>query len=614
MDRLDQETLRKNEVDANKALAKGSLFLAAALLIIWILYLTGVFEVNPKSFIHINISFPIFIVFLTSSIFYTRGKHIEKPGFKYFLILQFIIVVFVLNCLLPKHTMLGWPLVLILVCHYYNPKVSIIAYVLVVILMLAAIYTCLFYGEWDANLLSASNSITIDGRVIPVDSTLPEERKQWLDYLAANGDNRYFKVFLYYYLPRLVITTLCGSIAFFLTQRSARLLKDEAIQVSINTRMANELQMARDIQTSMLPDVGSEKDEGVAALMDPAKEVGGDFYDYFKIDQNHVALVVGDVSGKGIPGALLMMKTETLLRSLATSLSQDTSLIMKHCNTSLCLNNEAGMFVTCWFGIVDLRDGVLHYTNAGHNNPIIVRNGKAEYMTSKHSVVLGAFEDTNYKEETVKLGKGDKIILYTDGVTEAHNKHQELYGENRLLEFTQNHLDVEPIDFIPSLRKTLNDFADGFEQFDDITLLMFEYRNVLTFSESRIFKADVKELDNLFDYSSTLLDILGFSRKDIIMINTALEEVFVNVAKYAYDGDGTVEVALSNDKNRVTFVFKDRGRQFNPLERQDPNINASSDEREIGGLGIFMAKSIMDEVSYEYKDGQNILTMIKGRR
>lgn len=137
--------------------------------------------------------------------------------------------------------------------------------------------------------------------------------------------------------------------------------------------------------------------------------------------------------------------------------------------------------------------------------------------------------------------------------------------------------------------------------------------NNIKILESRIFVADVKELDNLFEYSSRLLKILDFSSRDITMINTALEEVFVNVAKYAYDEKGTVEVSLSNDKSKVIFVFRDSGKPFNPLEKADPNINASSDEREIGGLGIFMVKKIMDEVHYEYKDNKNVLTLIKKR-
>ena len=136
----------------------------------------------------------------------------------------------------------------------------------------------------------------------------------------------------------------------------------------------------------------------------------------------------------------------------------------------------------------------------------------------------------------------------------------------------------------------------------------------IDYLECRVFKADVSELDNLFEYSSKLLAILEFSSREITLINTALEEVFVNVAKYAYDEEGYVEVTLSNDRNSVKFVFRDSGKKFNPLEKQDPNITASSDEREVGGLGIFMVKKIMDVVTYEYVNEQNVLTLIKNRK
>ena len=132
--------------------------------------------------------------------------------------------------------------------------------------------------------------------------------------------------------------------------------------------------------------------------------------------------------------------------------------------------------------------------------------------------------------------------------------------------------------------------------------------------ESKIFKADVSELDNLFEYSSKLLRILEFTSREITLINTALEEIFVNVAKYAYEDTGYVEVTLSNDKSSVKFEFRDSGKPFNPLAKQDPNITANSDEREIGGLGIYMVKQIMDEVTYDYINNQNVLTLIKNRK
>jgi sigma-B regulation protein RsbU (phosphoserine phosphatase) len=271
------------------------------------------------------------------------------------------------------------------------------------------------------------------------------------------------------------------------------------------------------------------------------------------------------------------------------------------------------MFVTCWLGILDLSNGELRYTNAGHTDPLLSTSKGIDFIRGNHGIVLGAVENTKYKEDVIKLERGERVILYTDGVTEAHNKKDELFGEARLLEFARNKMKDNAKDIIHDLREELNVFSEGLEQFDDITMLVIEYQKGALLMESKIFKADVKELDNLFEYSRSLLEVLDFPKRDIIMINTALEEVFVNVAKYAYEGTGEVEVTLSNDKNKVTFVFRDSGRAFNPLEKEDPNLAVNAEDREIGGLGIYMVKNIMDETFYEYKDNHNVLTLVKYR-
>ena len=617
MDTLDEQTLKKNEINANKALANGSIFTAIVLIILFVLYVTGVFYVSPKALINIYVSFPIFIVLLGSTFFFGKTKLIEKGWFKYYLIIQFVLVMFILNILLPKHAILGWALALVIVSHYYNPKVSLVTYLSIMVLMFIAIYTAMLYGEWDANLMGGSGQfgrVIIAGLDFDVDTATYQERVDYLDYLRANGDNRFLKAFTYYYLPRLLVLTLISYTVYGLTARASRLLKEEAEQVKVNQKIQNDLDVAKNIQNSVLP--LSHLDnvrENIAALMDPAKGIGGDFYDYFYIDNNHMAFVIADVSGKGISGALFMMKAEALIKSLAMTLKDDTAKIMERSNVSLCANNQTNMFVTCWFGILDLSTGEVKYTNAGHTDPLLVSGDNVSILKSKHSLVLGAIEETKFIENKITLKRGDKIILYTDGVTEAHNKDNELYGEARLIEFAKNNINNRPTDFIHNLRHDIIQFADGFEQFDDITMLICEYRKGALLMESRIFKADVKELDNLFEYSSTLLEVLGFKRRDITMINTALEEVFVNVAHYAYEGDGEVEVSLSNDKNKVIFVFRDSGKPFNPLEREDPKIDASSEEREVGGLGIYMVKTIMDETFYEYKDNHNVLTLVKYR-
>ena len=610
---LSQEVFIKNEEDANKSLAKGCMYTGFVVAGVFLLYLLDVFHVTERTLILIKIVFPILIVILISTIFYTKTKMIQKKSFKYFLITQFIIVVFTLNVLIPKHVVLMWPLVLVIVNHYYNPKVSLITFIAITFTMLIAIYCGMLIGEWDSNLLNGNGyiEITLNGetRTVFCEDATFRERVAYIDKLRAEGDNRYLKAFLYYYLGRWLVLLLISNISYGVSNRAFKLLLVESDNVREKEKMQSELDVATSIQLSVLPK--PLDNENIYGLMNPAKSVGGDFYDFFYIDENYLAIVISDVSGKGIPAALFMMKTETLIKSLTTSFKRDTAMIMKRCNDLLCNNNEAEMFVTSWLGILNLSSGELKYTNAGHTKPLIVRNGRVEFLDDKPDLVLGAMEGIEYHERTINLNKGDKICLYTDGVTEAHNINNELYGQDRLFEFATKNSIMTPRNFTVSLRKDIEKFSGDAEQFDDVTILTYEFSKDISMTESRVFDADVKELDNLFEYTSSLLRMLDFSNRDIIMINTAIEEVFVNVAKYAYDKNGTVEVTLSKCKNRVSFVFKDSGKPFNPLEREDPNINASSSEREIGGLGIYMVKKIMDEVSYEYVNNQNVLTLIK---
>ncbi len=613
--KISNEIYFNNEVSANKNLSTGCVFSALALLIVWIFYLTNLFQVHGTTYRLINIVFPILIVVLGSTKIMTRTSFVEKPSFKYFLIVLFTLVIFTINVLLPKHGILMWAACIIMANHYFNPKIMIVTYILVAVLMFFALYIGMFLGEWDPYTLNGAYYITLDGQRVDVDTATLKQRIQWLKYLKSQGDNRFLKTFLYYYLPRLIILTIISNIGHAVSKRSLRMLSLEARDASNKEKLKSELHVASEIQKAVLPkNLTDENKDNIFGLMSPAKEVGGDFYDYFYIDDSHLALAIGDVSGKGIPASLVMMITETLIRSLTKTLKNDTSMIMKRCNVSLSTNNDANVFVTCWLGIIDLVTGELKYCNAGHNKVVLIHENNAKFLDGKIGVVLGAFEESNYIENIIQLSKGDRLVLYTDGVTEAHNENQELYGEKRLLRLSKKYHGLNPKDFVKTLKNDIDDFSNGDEQFDDITILAYKYESSNLGTECRIFKADVKELDNLFEYSSSVLKQLYFNNRDIIMINTALEEVFVNVAKYAYDGDGTVEIILSRDRDRVTFIFKDNGKKFNPLEREDPNINATSDEREIGGLGIYMVKKIMDEVSYEYINNQNVLTMIKYKK
>ena len=203
MDFLDEQTLKRNEINANKALSNGSIFTAIVLVILLVLYATGVFRVSSKALLNIYISFPIFI-FLLGSTFITRKlKWIEQGWTKFYLISQLIVVMFVLNILLPKHAILGWALVIILATHYFNPKITFFAYLALLVLMIVAIYAGMLYGEWDANLMGDSGVlingqryVTVSGTLVEVDDITYEQRVTFLSELRAQGDNRYLKAFI----------------------------------------------------------------------------------------------------------------------------------------------------------------------------------------------------------------------------------------------------------------------------------------------------------------------------------------------------------------------------------------------------------------------------------
>ena len=245
-------------------------------------------------------------------------------------------------------------------------------------------------------------------------------------------------------------------------------------------RISTELGLATQIQDAMLkmdfPAFPDRSDFSIFASMDPAKEVGGDFYDFFLIDDNHLAMLIADVSGKGIPAALFMMSSMILLK---TRLMTDKSPadVMRSVNEELCSNNVAKMFVTVWIGILDLRNGKMVCSNAGHEYPVHRINGKQfSLVKDHHCPVLGVMEDIEFKDYTMTLGKGDTIFVYTDGVPEADNPQGEFYGTDRMVDaLNSNSQDASPEDIIHSMRKDVDRFASGSEQFDDITMLCLKY-------------------------------------------------------------------------------------------------------------------------------------------
>ena len=247
-----------------------------------------------------------------------------------------------------------------------------------------------------------------------------------------------------------------------------------------NQRMEEDLKTARAIQQGALPKhypaFADVDDVDLFASMDPAWEVGGDFYDYFSVNSHTVAFLVADVSGKGIPGALLMMAAKAEIENCLSS-GLGVGEAIGAANDYLCANNEAGMFVTVWAATLDWKTGELTYVNAGHNWPLLRhgQGGSWEWLEERSGLVLGAFEGLPYKEYTRTLRAGDELVLYTDGVNEAFNRDFEEYGNDRLYAFLEAHADEGPVELTEGLRADVAAWTDGAEQSDDVTILVLEY-------------------------------------------------------------------------------------------------------------------------------------------
>ena len=312
---------------------------------------------------------------------------------------------------------------------------------------------------------------------------------------------------------------------------------------------------------------------------------------------------------------MFMMTAKTIIKDLAES-GMAVNDIFTKANAKLCENNESGMFVTAWMGIMDIPSGKLQFANAGHNPPLLKKaDGSFEYLKTRAGFVLAGMEGVKYRVGEIMLSKGDRLFLYTDGVTEATNTQNELYGEDRLLEFMNKNSSIDAAKLLPKLKKDIDKFVGEAPQFDDITMLIFDYKlDKGGQMANKIFPAKTESLSDVLAFIEQRLETFGCSMKLQIAICVAIEEVFVNVAHYAYkDGNGNVEFNISFDEETrlVTFKMTDSGVPFDPLKKEDPDISLSAEERNIGGLGIFITKKTMDNVSYAYENGKNILTMTK---
>ena len=381
-------------------------------------------------------------------------------------------------------------------------------------------------------------------------------------------------------------------------------------------RISAELDVASDIQANLLPKIFPPfpgRDEfDLYASMDPAKEVGGDFYDFFMIDMDHLALVIADVSGKGVPAALFMVTAKTLIKDYGM-LGLDAGEVFTRANNLMCESNDTGLFVTGWMAIIELSTGKATYVNAGHNPPLLCHDGKFRYLKSKAGFVLAGMDGMRYKSEEFQIVPGDILYLYTDGVTESTNEKNELFGEDRLLEYVNAHKDESMKGLCEGVRAAALDFTGEAPQYDDITMVAFKYLGGRTDVKELTLDAVKENIPVITGFIDGALEELGCEMKPQMQIDVAVDEIASNVASYAYKGlVGFIKIIVKPiDNAKVAIKFIDGGMPYNPLSNETPDLTASAEEREIGGLGIHIVRQTMDSVEYSYDNGRNILTITK---
>lgn len=454
---------------------------------------------------------------------------------------------------------------------------------------------------------------------------ITKEAKSFVERESSANDSVYEENLLSQIRNRDEIGILSQAIACMEADISSYITNLTAVTAE-KERIGTELNIATKIQKDMLPCIfpafPDRNEFDIYAAMMPAKEVGGDFYDYFLTDEDHLIMVIADVSGKGVPAALFMVIAKTLLKNSALG-GINAGEIARKVNMQLCENNNASMFVTVWLGILTISTGHLTYINAGHEYPAVMRSGRGyELVKEHHGFVMAGLEGIHYKEYEIKLEPGDRLFLYTDGVAEATNASNELYGMDRMLSALNKTVSMGPQETVYALKKDIDEFVGDEPQFDDITMLSFYYmsagamdRDVCdqnTANEITV-TADIGNLDKVTDYVNSSLGRYGCPDRTMMQIDIIIDELFGNIAYYAYPeepGDVTVRVeVIQGETPAAVITFKDYGIPYNPLEREDPDTTLSSKEREIGGLGIFIVKNSVDDISYEYAEGRNILSI-----
>jgi phosphoserine phosphatase RsbU/P len=392
-------------------------------------------------------------------------------------------------------------------------------------------------------------------------------------------------------------------------------------------KIASELAIAHQIQLGIVPKLfppfPNRKDIDLYAMLEPAREVGGDLYDFSLLDEDHLYVAIGDVSGKGVPASLLMAVGKTLLKSTIHSV-RDPASALTIVNNELSADNDSCMFITAFCGILNIRSGHFTFANAGHNPPLVILpDGNAKFVRTKPGPALGALQNIRYLNMDVAFENGEMLILYTDGVTEAMNGASEMFGEQGLLDTSVKFSRESAQNLVKRIVEAVYAHANGADQSDDITLLAVRTVNMNRNSPvevpARQPDADIQlenkreELEKLVTWLEASAETLPLDPALTMSLNLILEEWFINVVSYAYlDKDShKIAIRLWKQPDDLILQIEDDGQPFDPTAQAEPDTHLDLDKRKIGGLGIHFIRKNTSFMGYNRKDGRNILTLVK---
>lgn len=478
LDESVRELFYQSEVQANNLVSLTMQFISVSLIVSWALNTLGIFQLDHLLF---SIVIAISLVCFGSATLVNRKYHGDRPQLKYYLMGTMIFVCAMLDSLMTYNIacLILFPLILSL--RYYSEKYTtqIAVASVITFALFDAVGAWFQLGILDLNYVDVVNDTLISRGVDPYHA------------IEAAGGFVQSRYFLFYMseavVSKVIQYAVFTAVAYRIAKRGREMVIIQAEISAEASRIESELSVARSIQANMLPTTFPafpNRDEfDIFATMAPAKEVGGDFYDFFMVDERHVAVVMADVSGKGVPAALFMAIAKAMIKDHTESEKHLGNTFTK-VNNLLCEYNGERMFVTAFEGVLDLVTGEFIFVNAGHEIPYICRNGKVfELYKLRPGFVLAGMEDMKYQTVSVTFEPGDKLFQYTDGITEAQNSEKQLYGQDRLTAVLEKHSSKTPAELLPLVRADIDAFVGAAPQFDDITMLCFEYKKKMEAQE-----------------------------------------------------------------------------------------------------------------------------------